>query len=141
MSSKILILITVLVTAFVAGCAGNQAGATSAPATAAPVTAPPATTAPTEAASAAPTAAATAATAATVDRYRPRAVAMLGVDAFRRAFGRPKATIGPQPDALGPSQLWILPNPSGLNAHYQPKDLARVFRELRDASEAATGRW
>ena len=58
---------------------------------------------------------------------------MLGVDAFRRAFGRPKATIGPQPDALGPSQLWILPNPSGLNAHYQLPQLIELYRRLREA--------
>jgi TDG/mug DNA glycosylase family protein len=70
---------------------------------------------------------------ATVDRCRPRAVAMLGVDAYRRAFGQPKATVGPQPDTLGPSQLWILPNPSGLNAHYQLPQLIELYRRLRDA--------
>lgn len=69
----------------------------------------------------------------TVDRYRPRAVAMLGVDAFRRAFGQPKAAIGPQPDALGASELWILPNPSGLNAHYQLPQLIEIYRRLREA--------
>jgi double-stranded uracil-DNA glycosylase len=70
---------------------------------------------------------------ATVDRYRPRAVAVLGVDAFRRAFEHPKATIGPQPEALGSSQLWILPNPSGLNAHYQLPQLIELFAALRAA--------
>jgi TDG/mug DNA glycosylase family protein len=68
----------------------------------------------------------------TVDRYQPRAVAILGVDAFRRAFGQPRATIGRQPDALGSSQLWILPNPSGLNAHYQLPQLIEQYRELRE---------
>jgi TDG/mug DNA glycosylase family protein len=67
---------------------------------------------------------------ATVDRYEPRVVAMLGVDAFRRAFGRPKAVIGPQPDGLGSSRLWILPNPSGLNAHYQLPQLIELFAAL-----------
>jgi len=70
---------------------------------------------------------------ATNNRYRPRAVAMLGVDAYRRAFGQPTATIGPQPDGLGPSELWILPNPSGLNAHYQLPQLIELYRRLRDA--------
>jgi len=69
----------------------------------------------------------------TVDRYRPRAVAILGVDAFRRAFGQPRATIGPQPELLGSSQLWILPNPSGLNAHYQLPQLIELYRELRES--------
>jgi len=70
---------------------------------------------------------------ATVDRYRPRAVAILGVDAFRRAFGQPKATIGLQLGSLGSSQLWILPNPSGLNAHYQLPRLIELYRSLCDA--------
>jgi TDG/mug DNA glycosylase family protein len=70
---------------------------------------------------------------ATVDRYRPRAVAMLGVDAYRRAFGQPKSAVGPQADGLGASQLWILPNPSGLNAHYQLPQLIELYRRLRDA--------
>lgn len=69
---------------------------------------------------------------ATVDRYRPRAVAVLGVDAYRRAFGQPRATIGPQPEAIGSSQLWILPNPSGLNAHYQLPKLIELYRQLRE---------
>lgn len=68
-----------------------------------------------------------------VDRYRPRAVAILGVDAFRSAFERPKATIGPQADPLGSSELWVLPNPSGLNAHYQLPQLIELFRALREA--------
>jgi TDG/mug DNA glycosylase family protein len=68
-------------------------------------------------------------------RYRPRIVAVLGLGAYRMAFRCPRARQGLQPEALGPSRLWVLPNPSGLNAHYQTVDLARLFHELR----AATG--
>lgn len=64
-------------------------------------------------------------------RFRPGFVAVLGVGAYRTAFGRPKASMGLQPETLGEARIWVLPNPSGLNAHYQPVDLARMFRELR----------
>lgn len=74
--------------------------------------------------------------AAKVRRYRPKFIAVLGVGAYRTAFDRPKATLGLQPEAIGQTSVWVLPNPSGLNAHYQPKDLARLFRELRLAVEA-----
>jgi len=66
-------------------------------------------------------------------RWRPEMVAFLGVTAYRVAFGRPKATLGQQPERLGGARVWVLPNPSGLNAHFQRADLARVFTELRDA--------
>ena len=56
---------------------------------------------------------------------------MLGVGAYRSAFDRPKAIVGPQDEQIGDTQLWVLPNPSGLNAHYQADRLAEVFRELR----------
>lgn len=69
--------------------------------------------------------------------FRPRWVAVLGVEAFRRSFHRPRASIGPQPDKLTGTNTWLLPNPSGLNAHYTPKDLANLFRELRLAVEEA----
>jgi len=72
---------------------------------------------------------------ATARRYRPRCIAVLGVTAYRAAFGRPKAGLGRQDELLETSIIWVLPNPSGLNAHYQPKDLARVFGELRAAAE------
>ena len=72
---------------------------------------------------------------ATAERYRPACVAILGISAYRIAFDRPEAALGPQPERLGPSSLWILPNPSGLNAHYQLPALAEVFRTLRDAFE------
>jgi TDG/mug DNA glycosylase family protein len=61
----------------------------------------------------------------------PRVVAVLGVGAYRTAFARPRATVGPQPDGIGGSAAWLLPNPSGLNAHYQLPDLAEAFAELR----------
>lgn len=67
--------------------------------------------------------------------YRPRVVAVLGVGAYRTAFARPGAAVGPQEERLGASRLWVLPNPSGLNAHYPPTRLASVYRELRLALE------
>lgn len=72
---------------------------------------------------------------AIVERYRPGSVAILGISAYRTAFDRPKAEIGPQPEKLGPTALWVLPNPSGLNAHYQLPALTEVFRALRDTLE------
>jgi TDG/mug DNA glycosylase family protein len=75
--------------------------------------------------------------AAKARRYRPRRLAFLGIGAYRVAFGRPRAALGEQPELVGPSRAWILPNPSGLNAHYQAADLARLFRELRAAAERA----
>jgi TDG/mug DNA glycosylase family protein len=64
---------------------------------------------------------------------RPRFVAILGVTAYRTAFARPKATIGLQPDPLGNARLWILPNPSGLNAPWTVPRLTEAFRELFEA--------
>jgi double-stranded uracil-DNA glycosylase len=72
---------------------------------------------------------------AKVKKYRPRFLAVLGVGAYRAAFGRPKAGVGRQGEKLEAATVWVLPNPSGLNANYQPADLARLFRELREASE------
>jgi double-stranded uracil-DNA glycosylase len=68
---------------------------------------------------------------AKVTRYRPRAVAILGITAYRIGFERPDATLGRQPDDLAGAPAWVLPNPSGLNAHHQLDDLVRRFRELR----------
>lgn len=68
-----------------------------------------------------------------VERHRPRWVAVLGVTAYRIAFGRPGARLGRQPKGLGPAGLWVLPNPSGLNAHYTVAGLAEAFAELRAA--------
>lgn len=71
-----------------------------------------------------------------VRRFRPRWLAVLGVTAYRQAFGLGGA-LGPQPSPLGPARVWLLPNPSGLNAHYQLPELVAEFRRLRDA--AGTG--
>ena len=64
-------------------------------------------------------------------RYRPKVVAVVGVTAYRAAFGRKGAAIGPQEETIASSRLWVLPNPSGLNAHYQLPALAEVFGRLR----------
>ncbi|MFY1831368.1 G/U mismatch-specific DNA glycosylase [Myxococcus fulvus] len=74
---------------------------------------------------------------AKVRRHRPRFLAVLGVGAYRTAFARPKAKLGLQPETLGATRLWVLPNPSGLNAHYQLADLARLFAQLRHAADEA----
>jgi TDG/mug DNA glycosylase family protein len=66
-----------------------------------------------------------------VRAFRPQAIAILGVTAYRIAFAKPRATIGAQPEGLSESLVWVLPNPSGLNAHFTPPALAKVFRELR----------
>jgi TDG/mug DNA glycosylase family protein len=71
-----------------------------------------------------------------VAAFRPRTVALLGVSAYRTAFRRPRATIGRQPEQLHGAALWVLPSPSGLNAHYTPAALARSFAELRAALES-----
>lgn len=71
---------------------------------------------------------------AKVRRYHPRFVAVVGIGAYRIAFARPKAGLGRQDERLGGAVVWALPNPSGLNAHYQRGDLARMFRELRMAA-------
>jgi double-stranded uracil-DNA glycosylase len=68
-----------------------------------------------------------------VRRYRPQWVAFVGLGAYRVAFGKPAATIGPQPDTIAGARVWVLPNTSGLNANYQARDFAEQFRELRRA--------
>jgi TDG/mug DNA glycosylase family protein len=74
---------------------------------------------------------------ARVRQMRPRFIAVLGVGAYRTAFNRPKAKLGLQLETIGETSIWVLPNPSGLNAHYQPKELARLFKELRLVVEQA----
>ncbi|AXB46383.1 mismatch-specific DNA-glycosylase [Amycolatopsis albispora] len=69
-------------------------------------------------------------------RHRPRWLAVVGITAFRTAFGRPKATVGPQAEPIAETRVWVLPNPSGLNAHWTPTALGGEFRRLRVASEA-----
>ena len=66
-----------------------------------------------------------------VAELQPRLVAIVGVTAYRTAFGRRNAKLGLQQDTIGGRPVWILPNTSGLNAHHQPGDLARAFRALR----------
>ncbi|HEX6434510.1 MAG TPA: G/U mismatch-specific DNA glycosylase [Gemmatimonadales bacterium] len=66
-----------------------------------------------------------------VRRYVPAWVAVVGMGAYRTAFARPRARAGLQPDSIGKSRLWVLPNPSGLNANHQIDDLARAFEALR----------
>ncbi|MEU8241943.1 G/U mismatch-specific DNA glycosylase [Actinoplanes missouriensis] len=69
-----------------------------------------------------------------VRRNHPRHLAILGVTAYRAAFGRPKAKLGPQPDEIGGVPVWVLPNPSGLNAHFQLPALITEFRRLYEAT-------
>jgi TDG/mug DNA glycosylase family protein len=69
-----------------------------------------------------------------VARFRPAHVAVLGVLAFRTAFRRPKASVGAQPEALAAARLWLLPNPSGLQARYQLAEMGRLYGELAQAA-------
>lgn len=68
-----------------------------------------------------------------VRRFQPQWVAILGLGAYRVGFACPRAVVGPQPEGIGPSRLWVLPNPSGLNANHQLPELAIMFRALRRA--------
>ncbi len=68
-------------------------------------------------------------------RYQPRFVAFVGITAYRTAFGRKHARLGLQPETIGQTAVWVLPNPSGLNAHYGLADFARLFAELRVAAD------
>lgn len=65
-------------------------------------------------------------------RYKPKVLAVLGVGAYRAAFAKPTTRLGLQPDRIADTPVWLLPNPSGLNANYQLTDLTRLFRELHD---------
>jgi double-stranded uracil-DNA glycosylase len=67
---------------------------------------------------------------------RPRYVAVLGVQAFRTGFRQPRAAIGPQPEGLSGAGLWLLPNPSGLQARYQLPEMITLLSELRAAADA-----
>ncbi len=69
-------------------------------------------------------------------RYQPLYLALLGVTAYRVAFDRPRAGLGLQEDRIGRTRVWVLPSPSGLNAHHQPKVLGAMLRELRDAVDS-----
>lgn len=74
---------------------------------------------------------------AKVRRYKPAFLAVLGLGAYRAAWKKPKAVIGRQEETIGETVVWVLPNPSGLNAHYQAKQLGILFSELRAAADGA----
>lgn len=68
-------------------------------------------------------------------RYQPKVVAVLGISAYRTAFAQKVAALGEQSERLANAVVWVLPNPSGLNAHYQLADLVEHFRMLRQKIE------
>ncbi len=72
-----------------------------------------------------------------VSEHLPEVVAIAGVTAYRTAFRRPKAVLGKQPDDIGDSEVWVVPNPSGLNAHETTASLARWYRSVADAAGVA----
>ena len=76
--------------------------------------------------------------AAKVRRYRPRIVAFLGLGAYRHAFARPAASLGPQPESFESAAVWVLPSPSGLNANYPMPQLVQLLRRLW--LQSSTGR-
>ncbi|MDQ3181276.1 MAG: G/U mismatch-specific DNA glycosylase [Acidobacteriota bacterium] len=65
-----------------------------------------------------------------IEKYKPEILAVLGIGAYRTAFNEPKAKLGLQDKKIGATRIWLLPNPSGLNAHYQLADLAKLFGEI-----------
>jgi TDG/mug DNA glycosylase family protein len=73
-----------------------------------------------------------------VGRWQPRFVAVVGMGAFRTAFGRPRAGVGEQAEPMSGARVWLLPNPSGLQAHYQFGDLVIAFADLRAAVGASS---
>ena len=77
---------------------------------------------------------------AKLEEHRPRAVAVLGVMAFRAAFGDKAAAVGERPEPIAGARAWVLPNPSGLNAHYTPADFAAMFRQVREALDVPDAR-
>jgi double-stranded uracil-DNA glycosylase len=66
-----------------------------------------------------------------INKFKPQNLAVLGIGAYRTAFQKPKAQLGLQAETIETTKVWLLPNPSGLNAHYQLKDLAELFSEVR----------
>ena len=77
--------------------------------------------------------------AAKLRRYRPASIVFLGLGAYRQAFGRPRVTIGRQPETFEGAEIWVLPNPSGLNANYQLAALVELFRALRKSTKSRCG--
>ena len=72
---------------------------------------------------------------AKVLQYKPKFLAVLGITTYRIAFDQPKAVLGLQTEKIGATRVWVLPNPSGLNAHYQANQLAELFIRLRETVE------
>ncbi|MBC2864336.1 G/U mismatch-specific DNA glycosylase [Streptomyces mexicanus] len=72
-----------------------------------------------------------------VARLRPRWLAVVGVTAYRAAFGEPKAQVGEQRRTIGDTRVWVLPNPSGLNAHWTAETMAQEFARLRAVAETS----
>ncbi|MFE9626215.1 G/U mismatch-specific DNA glycosylase [Streptomyces sp. NPDC006527] len=70
-----------------------------------------------------------------VVRLKPRWLAVVGVTAYRAAFDDRKAAVGPQERVVGNTRVWVLPNPSGLNAHWTAATMAEEFARLRVAAE------
>lgn len=77
--------------------------------------------------------------AAKVERLRPTWLAVVGVTAYRTAFGDRRAQIGPQEHTIGATRVWALPNPSGLNAHWTAQTMAEEYGRLRVAAEGGFG--
>jgi TDG/mug DNA glycosylase family protein len=71
---------------------------------------------------------------AKVGKYKPRVLAVLGIGAYKTAYDKKGAKLGLQDEKIGDTLVWLLPNPSGLNAHYQLPDLVELFKELKAAS-------
>ncbi|MGX4693513.1 G/U mismatch-specific DNA glycosylase [Streptomyces sp. JNUCC 63] len=72
-----------------------------------------------------------------VARLRPGWLAVVGVTAYRAAFGDRRAQVGPQERTIGDTRVWVLPNPSGLNAHWTAETMAEEFARLRVAAQAS----
>lgn len=72
-----------------------------------------------------------------VTRLRPRWLAVVGVTAYRTAFDERKAQVGPQERRFGDTRVWVLPNPSGLNAHWTAATMAEEYGRLREAASWA----
>jgi double-stranded uracil-DNA glycosylase len=71
--------------------------------------------------------------------WSPRVVAFVGISAYRIAFDRRHAPVGEQQGELAGARVWVLPNPSGLNAHYQLEQLARLYRQAAEAAGLELG--
>lgn len=70
-----------------------------------------------------------------VRQYQPKLVCFLGIGAYRTGFGKPKAQLGLQEETIAGVPVWVLPNPSGLNAHFTVEDFGRMLAEVREAAE------